>query len=206
MYFGASIWNSHCYFFYRWTCICQISPVDFSWGSNAGRWLLCSSRLHPGPPFPTHPCILWCLWYSRLSTCLSMMLDQSYRAVKCSAVEHGERTRGVVNTITRILFFASAYQVKPHLCWMTCQNIPVCPPGMQTWAFYQIQIMIRLYSDMLQHCENVVWEFRNFNRLFVICILCLLCAFYSCILFLSHSCSRFHLKYVYGAGRCKNFF
>lgn len=71
--------------------------------------------------------------------------------------------------------------------------------------FTKVQIMIRLYSDMLQHCENIVWEFRNFNCLFVIFILCLLCAFYSCILFLSHSCSRFHLKYMCGAGRCKNF-
>lgn len=35
----------------------------------------------------------------------------------------------------------------------------------------KVQIMIWLHLDMLQRCENVVWEFRNLNCLFEFCIL-----------------------------------
>lgn len=137
------------------------------------------------------------------------MLDQScstqcqhsvkHRTLKCSAAEHAERKSSVMSTVTRILLLDSVYQVKPRLGQMTCINTPVCPAGIHAWSklLPSNQIVIRPYSDM---CCNIakmlLLEFRNFNCLFLICILYLFCASYGRLPLLSHSCSWFHLKCV----------
>lgn len=114
-------------------------------------------RLHSGPPFTTRSCILWCLWHLRLSTCLSMMLEQSSSAVPalcaaehremlcCRACWEGERC-GEHSNKDIILWFSSLGEAPPVLNDLAAENLCALL-GCRHDHSTKVQIMIRLYLD-----------------------------------------------------------